>query len=212
MNLERLFNMQKLLDDRIEENHPTGVWEDRAKKRHVALIVELGEMMNEHKGFKFWSTNQKPRVFQQVSCTDCNGTGNTYHEQAAEGHNTFESCLECDGTGIEKVINPLLFELVDGLHFILSLGIMNGFIYEIDNWDITPQYKVDDQGDIDIEQQFLELIKVNWKEDTSSGDDYLEGLQLFLGLIGMLGFTWEQVEQAYSEKNKVNHQRQQQGY
>ncbi|KIO62111.1 Dimeric dUTPase [Caldibacillus thermoamylovorans] len=35
---------------------------------------------------------------------------------------------------------------------------------------------------------------------------------LLFGLAGLLGFTWEQIEQAYLEKNKINHERQESGY
>jgi dimeric dUTPase (all-alpha-NTP-PPase superfamily) len=34
----------------------------------------------------------------------------------------------------------------------------------------------------------------------------------YLNLGEMLGFTEEQIEQAYFEKNKINHQRQEVGY
>jgi len=37
-------------------------------------------------------------------------------------------------------------------------------------------------------------------------------LRRFLGLSLRLGFTWEQIEQAYYDKNKVNFERQEQGY
>jgi dimeric dUTPase (all-alpha-NTP-PPase superfamily) len=57
MNLEKLFQTQKVLHDRIGYNEP-----DRFNKLILALLVELGECANEWRGFKFWSTNQSPRT------------------------------------------------------------------------------------------------------------------------------------------------------
>jgi dimeric dUTPase (all-alpha-NTP-PPase superfamily) len=57
MNLEKLFQTQKILRDRIGYNEP-----DRFNKLNLALLVELGECANEWRGFKFWSTNQSPRT------------------------------------------------------------------------------------------------------------------------------------------------------
>lgn len=41
---------------------------------------------------------------------------------------------------------------------------------------------------------------------------YSELLGRYLALGEMLGFTWEEIETAYYEKNKVNHVRQDTGY
>lgn len=42
--------------------------------------------------------------------------------------------------------------------------------------------------------------------------DTQKGLELYIGLGEMLGFTWDQIEEAYYAKNKVNHERQNTGY
>jgi dimeric dUTPase (all-alpha-NTP-PPase superfamily) len=57
MNLEKLFQTQKVLRDRIGYNEP-----DRFNKLILALLVELGECANEWRGFKFWSKDQSPRT------------------------------------------------------------------------------------------------------------------------------------------------------
>lgn len=41
---------------------------------------------------------------------------------------------------------------------------------------------------------------------------YKELTERFLGLGLCLGFTWEQIVEAYKEKNEVNHERQENGY
>lgn len=64
MKLENLFNIQRILDERIEMEHPPEDGEDRFQKKILALQVELAETANEWHGFKFWSNNQKPNLIQ----------------------------------------------------------------------------------------------------------------------------------------------------
>lgn len=52
MNLQKLFDTQKVLRDRIGYEG-----EDRFEKLILALLVEIGECANEWRGFKFWSKN-----------------------------------------------------------------------------------------------------------------------------------------------------------
>src|SRR3954469_23285631 len=80
MQLETLFEMQAGLDRYIEENHQLEN-EDLFNRKVLALLVEIGELANETRCFKFWSV--KPPSDKQV----------------------------------------ILEEFVDGVHFILSLGI-----------------------------------------------------------------------------------------
>lgn len=144
---------------------------DRFEKLILALLVELGECANEWRGFKFWSKNQEPRTKVQDP-----------HAYPI----------------VNK--NPLLEEYVDGLHFVLELGIelnqqpskVQSFCYE------------------NVLKQFNGLYwAVNILE---TKDEFDWVLRKYLGLGEMLGFTWEEIEQAYYEKNKVNHQRQEEGY
>jgi len=86
MNVEKLYSMQYALDTHIEEKH--GLKEDLFNRKMLALLVELGELANETRCFKFWSL------------------------KAAS----------------EKAV--ILEEFVDGVHFILSLGLESGFRYE----------------------------------------------------------------------------------
>lgn len=53
MQLHQLFEMQKALDTYIQENHQTT---DTFTERGLALLVELSELANETRCFKFWST------------------------------------------------------------------------------------------------------------------------------------------------------------
>jgi dimeric dUTPase (all-alpha-NTP-PPase superfamily) len=185
MNLKKLFEVQKVLRDRINYNEP-----DRFNKLVLALLVELGECANEWRGFKFWSKDQKARTFG----------------------------VKGVGHGI-ATYNPLLEEYVDGLHFVLELGIELGFdqsstggIFE-HNVEVSKSvYGVTEQFTNVFEQVSTLNDEYRFRRNRDEFEEYEILLYLFFGLGEMLGFTWEQIEQAYFEKNKVNHQRQSEGY
>ncbi|MFD1067439.1 dUTP diphosphatase [Oceanobacillus locisalsi] len=63
MDWKQLFEMQKQLDTYIENHHDLSEV-NLFQEKHLALLVELGELANETRCFKFWST--KPRNSQQV--------------------------------------------------------------------------------------------------------------------------------------------------
>ena len=172
MNLEKLFEMQRKLDERIIEEK--GLYgQDLLDKKILALQVELGELANEWRGFKYWSKNQEPRTVKYIE--------NRKHRQ-----------------------NPLLEEYVDCLHFLLSIGLES----EIGAFT-GDELMIIKMGT--IEMQFITLFKatVTFLEDISY---YQEMWELFLGLGEMLGFSWEEVEEAYMQKNAENHRRQEVGY
>ncbi|WP_341300029.1 dUTP diphosphatase [Lysinibacillus sp. FSL H8-0500] len=54
MNLQQLFNMQKELDHFIEQTQ--NIQHDVFQEKGLALLVELAELANETRCFKFWST------------------------------------------------------------------------------------------------------------------------------------------------------------
>ena len=57
MNLQRLFQMQNTLDKRIETEHQLeGI--PLLRKKILSLQVELSELANETRCFKFWSTKK----------------------------------------------------------------------------------------------------------------------------------------------------------
>lgn len=58
MNWEALFNMQEKLDAYIADNHSLH-GQDLFEERFLALLVELGELANETRCFKFWSTKSQ---------------------------------------------------------------------------------------------------------------------------------------------------------
>lgn len=166
MNLTKLFETQRILDERIEKEHPRFEDEDRLAKKILALQVEVAELANElPEVFKFWS-NKK---------------------------NNYENALK---------------EYVDGLHLILSIGLEMDYNLEelhIENNIKTHKYN-------DIAAQFIWLSNTVSNLFPYSGRDYDLLVYEFISLGEMLGFTWEQVETAYFEKNEINHTRQDTGY
>jgi len=191
INLAKLFETQKLLDKRIVDEHNLH-GHDLLPQKILALQVELAELANEWREFKFWSRDQEPRTFEWIGkCEKCNGHG-------VDDENI--SCPNCAGTG-DGNRNPLLEEYCDCLHFILSIG--NDLEINIALYTILP---VKHKTRLD---QFLRTYYVIGDlEHDPSQEELILVLQHFLSLGEMIGFTWSEIEQAYYTKNAINHQRQ----
>ena len=113
-----------------------------------------------------------------------------------------------------------LKEYVDGLHFLLDIGLELG----IGSKDIKVEN--DYRGDTPTETFNLLFSYISNLRTfifdvtipaTITNEDikelYHELFECFVGLGEIdLGFTWEQIENAYLEKNKINHERQESGY
>jgi dimeric dUTPase (all-alpha-NTP-PPase superfamily) len=163
MNTIKLFKMQKALDRHIESQHGLEQ-EDLFDRKVLALLVEIGELANETRCFKFWSV--KPSSEREV----------------------------------------ILEEFVDGVHFILSLGIECG--YE-DIESITPNKT----AEIDTSNQFLSIYESAQKfRNSRRKDDYVKLFESYMELALLLGMNDDQIEQAYIQKNEVNYDRQRKGY
>ncbi|MFS0775732.1 dUTP diphosphatase [Neobacillus sp. 3P2-tot-E-2] len=163
MQLEKLFRMQRGLDLHIEEKHGLQN-EDLFDRKVLALLVELGELANETRCFKFWSI--KPSSEKSV----------------------------------------VLEEYVDGIHFILSLGIECDFQNLEYKFDLEP-------ASVSTTEQFLLIYeKVNKFKDSKNELDFKTLLNSYLQLGTLLGISYEEMEKAYFTKNEVNYQRQQNNY
>jgi dimeric dUTPase (all-alpha-NTP-PPase superfamily) len=185
MKLIKLFEAQRKLDEHIEREHPRQDGEDRLAKKIFALLVELGELANEWRGFKYWSNNQEPR---------------TRHVEPDIEH--FDKTREARW----KESNPLLEEYVDCLHFILSIGLE----IEVSDEDIEIALEIkENQTSQNTFDQFV--LVINWANSMHDDNYYHELLASFIVLGEMLGFTWQQIEEAYFQKNAINHRRQDSG-
>lgn len=180
MNLTKLFEAQRVLDERIEKEHPVKPEEDRVAMKILALQVELGECANEWRGFKFWSNDQEPRTYTTRTVSD------GYRLKS-------------------RPYNPLLEELVDVLHFILSLG--NEVKYD---GQFLPPY-----ADFipETTDAFADVFYYTTKLRNNFVDDVFELLlESYFKLVYSLRFDWNQIETAYYQKNKINHERQDNSY
>ncbi|GAA0120945.1 MAG: dUTP diphosphatase [Clostridium argentinense] len=164
MNLEKLFEMQQILDNRIEREHNLQNQELFFKKV-LALQVEVGELANETRCFKFWSLKKPSEA------------------------------------------SIILEEYVDCLHFILSLGIETN----LQNTKLNKNLKV--ENNTDTTEMFLNLNeKINIFAKNKCEKSYIDLFEQFILLGNILGFSSENIEEAYLNKNKINHQRQDEGY
>lgn len=162
MEIKRLMQIQKKLNDRIMEEHDL-VGQDLFYEQQLAFLVELGELANETRCFKYWSV--KPSSERDV----------------------------------------ILEEYVDGLHFILTIGLTLGYT----DWELEHTYPYAES----VTEQFLNVMEAMHKlREDKSRENYLAVVSTFFGLGLQLGFTYEEMEKSYLEKNKINHQRQDEGY
>ncbi|SDX64338.1 dUTP diphosphatase [Salimicrobium album] len=99
----------------------------------------------------------------------------------------------------------MLEEYVDCLHFVLSIGLEKGYRLSYSN---IASMKADS-----ITEQFNALFrKVGDFSQFRTIGNYNTIFDLFLSLGEMLGFTEDEIEEAYLAKNKINHNRQLTGY
>ena len=161
MQLTELFEIQRSLNERIIIEHNLDPSTLR-KKKFLALLTELGELANETRCFKYWST--KPPSPKEV----------------------------------------ILEEYVDCLHFILTIGLDKGYT------KVKPEAIEDNT---DLSSQFINLfLAVNELVSFSSENSYQVLIEDFYSLGKSLGFTWDEVVEAYLAKNQLNHQRQDDHY
>ena len=163
MNTNQLFEMQRELDRNIEQSRGlTDV--SLLERKFLAFYVELGELANETRCFKFWSD---------------------------KGPSEARTILE---------------EYVDGLHFLLSIGIELKF----ETLHIKDEYLVQE-----TDQTAAFLSVYHCLEDlrqNRSMSSYENLFHCYLKLGRALGFTEDEIEEAYHAKNQVNYQRQREGY
>lgn len=160
MEFKELFEMQRELDAFIEKTQK--IDRDVFKEKGLALMIELAELANETRCFKFWSTK---------------------------------------GPSERDVI---LEEFVDSIHFLLSLGIEKEL--SLDAWpeismkqDLTGCF-------LRTQDQILTFIH------QPNIDHYRSVWQCYGVLAYNLGFTLDDIIQAYIAKNEKNYERQKNGY
>ncbi|WP_227936644.1 dUTP diphosphatase [Alkalihalobacillus deserti] len=162
MDIKSLFSIQKQLNDRIIAEHQLA-GQDLFQEKLLAFIVEVGELANETRCFKYWS--RKPSS--------------------------------------ERTI--ILEEYVDGLHFALTLGLSLGYTEVILKDEFEQKEKLTDH--------FLDVLNLAQQLGLNqSQEQFQQFIDSFFALGHKLSFTYDEMEKAYLEKNKVNHERQDNGY
>lgn len=164
MELRDIIEMQKVLDARILKSFNKESSET-IMNRILAMLVELGELANETRCFKYWSKK---------------------------------------GPAERDVI---LEEYVDGIHFIVSLG--NEINYDFNEDNIFGVEKMT----TDMTDSFVTIFKrvcaLSSKLDAANFEMLFKD---YVALGYQLGFTKQDVFNAYELKNKVNHERQENNY
>lgn len=232
MNLQKMFEMQKALDDRIiKEKGLEG--QDLLPNTYVALDTELAEFANEGRWFKHWSNNQNPRtkLSTTVGATPENASffrcENHYCGKYLNKDDfkhlldpDYEICPVCNAAYVTafRDENPLLEEYVDCLHFFLSIAIKKGWkdAMSLPEEGFVEMKKKGFEGGLTgvfLEMKWMLLNSYMSKDQSTKKTSFSLAWALFLsiGTIGF-GFTLEQIEAAYMDKNAINHQRQQEGY
>ncbi|MEX2462055.1 MAG: dUTP diphosphatase [Paenibacillaceae bacterium] len=188
MNIDELYEIQKEFDARlIKKKGLEG--KDLLPDTVLALQVEIGELANEWRGFKYWSNDQWPRNNVLVIGDNC---------------------------GEEKITNPMLEEYADCLHLLLSianlLGLSGDDLFvsedELEGETVVIFTSLLHEVGMLIGDRFLLKAPKNIKREQMRGILYT-----FYNLgEGRLGFTFEQVEKAFLDKNEINHSRLSNGY
>ena len=160
MEFKELFNMQAQLDSFIQKNQQIN--RDVFLEKGLALTIELAELANETRCFKYWST---------------------------KGPSEREVILE---------------EFVDSIHFLLSLGNEKG--YRLDAWPEIKKKENLTTWFLQTQEGILSFIH------NPTEDNYLQVWQYYGVLAYNLGFTLDDIIQAYIAKNEKNYERQRNGY
>lgn len=191
LTIEQMYEMQKELDAKIiKEKGLEG--QDLLPNTVLALQVEIGELANEWRGFKHWSNDQEPRYEKKsIAFADPGGP-------------------------FEHTSYPLIEEYVDCLHFLLSIARQ----LDLPVTDLNIQVDAIEAQTAALFTELLNLIGLLNGQSFLINPEAVSKREYFRYALGIffilgyqyLGFTFEQIAEAYAEKNAVNHQRQANGY
>lgn len=207
MNINPLFPVQAGLDKRIVEEHNLQ-GQDLLEKKKVALLTELYECVNEARFFKFWS--QKKANVIDVRLKDEYKSRKVIQGFTDAGiRRLFIDNKEIPFQDLNDyycLVNPLLEEYVDTIHFALSIGIELGYTEH----EYTGTEEMDLNGLVLGLTNIITILSRDMVTPTKTIMSILFDHVIKLGY--QLGFTEKQVIEAYYEKNKINHERQNAGY
>lgn len=159
--LNELYDIQKELNDRIIEEHNL-IESELVNERIMAFYVELGELANETRCFKYWSL---------------------------KGPSEREVILE---------------EFSDVIHFFLTLGL---------DLDRPHLEFYNEETDLTMTELFVSTYNdANIVRTQRSTFVYVRLYNTLMLIAKKLGFSEQDLYDSYMRKNKINHQRQDDGY
>lgn len=176
IQLPLLFKTQKGLDDHIVEKKGLQS-KNLLKERVLAFQVELAELTNEWRGFKFWSSNQSPTTHEV--CAVCEDKGEVLVKSTVPAIDRdieiLARCPACDG--VKSTKNPFLEEYVDVLHFLLSIGNTLGINDIVIDSDYTKESTIETIIDINAHVAYI-----SQNESSNLHDEYEVLFNKFIGL------------------------------
>ena len=98
----------------------------------------------------------------------------------------------------------VLDEYADGLHFLLSLGIDRGYIFD------SLEVEDNDLSLTDLLLKTYELVSEFANEGNK--ENYIEMFKSYLRMLFKINYYWKEAKEAYYLKCKINHHRQETNY
>ena len=160
INLEQLYKYQKDLDGEIANIHHVD-YSSTHKKRLLALLVEIGELANETRCFKYWS-NKGPSPKERIM------------DEYADGLHFFLSLgIPLKTTKFEYELNKNSEDLTDQFHKLYSLITILQTNYNLHNYIKAFSYFLNlayslDMTSNDIVDSYLVKLNVNHKRQETN--------------------------------------------
>ena len=211
MNYKRFFATQREFDKKFQQVPK----DERILKKFVALSSEVGETLNEKPSvFKYWSKKQLPAA----------------HKNAEVYATVYQAEPIYPEVDMREII---LNEISDCWHYILSLGnelgVSEQAIPMLEKYGPVDSEKSEARLFMDFSARCAEVYNtwimfVDMKnKDTHFKMDpihspnmllssYILFVYNFMQIVGKLGYSSEEFENAYYEKNGINLERQVNGY
>lgn len=161
---------------------------------NLSKLFETQNVLRERIGYKGPDRFEKLKLALLVELGECaNELPEVFKFWSSKKKNNYEKAL---------------MEYVDGLHFVLEIGL------EIHSKFHVPYKRITLRNEITKKFNAVYRKAATLDELELLVDDHPYELLVteYIELGELLGFTWEQVQAAYFSKNYINHQRQDAGY
>jgi dimeric dUTPase (all-alpha-NTP-PPase superfamily) len=167
--------MQREVDELIRKTQGIDPEESTVDRKIIAFKVEFGEFLNEHKFFKYWKVGKTPH------------TSAPYWDEKLNQI---------------SYKNPMLEEFVDGIAFLLALGIER-------KWDrFIRALEV-----VGLESKTLSTLSIDiFHNPLSSCGHWMQCMLDMLQFASLVGLSIQDIEDGYQDKYEINIRRQKEGY